>query len=76
MTGWRDRGGPDGEVAGANDLHTDRHEVMGFFSARRADDLQSSAQDDPSVVRVIRSRFVSQSFIAETYALLTPPTVW
>ncbi|KAH9924676.1 uncharacterized protein BXZ73DRAFT_50426 [Epithele typhae] len=30
---------------------------MGFFSARRAEDLHSSAQDDGSVVRVIRSRF-------------------
>ncbi len=36
----------------------DQHELMGFFSARRAEDQQTFVQDDPSVMRVIRSRFV------------------
>ena len=32
---------------------------MGFFSARRSEDLSEQLEQDPTVVRVIRSRFVS-----------------
>ncbi|KAI0769975.1 hypothetical protein C8Q74DRAFT_1317406 [Fomes fomentarius] len=34
---------------------------MGFFSARRAEDQQTIIQDDPSVLRVIRSRFYGKA---------------
>lgn len=35
---------------------------MGFFSARRSEDLSQSPDEPQSVVRVIRSRFVSPAF--------------
>lgn len=42
-----------------------QHEVMGFFSARRSEEVENTIHKDPAVVRVIRSRFVRQlaSFI-------------
>ncbi|EJF63319.1 hypothetical protein DICSQDRAFT_102480 [Dichomitus squalens LYAD-421 SS1] len=47
---------------------------MGFFSARRADDLHSAAQDDPSVVRVIRSRFYGKAKGKEREVASAPVT--
>ena len=43
------------------DLDTDRHDGMGFFSARRADDLHTPSRDDLTVARIIQSRFVRRS---------------
>lgn len=35
-----------------------KHEVMGFFSSRRPEQLEEQLNSDTTVVRVIRSRFV------------------
>lgn len=53
--------GEEAAVVVVYDLDTDRHDGMGFFSARRADDLHSPPNDDLTVARVIRSRFVRRS---------------
>lgn len=39
------------------------HDVMGFFTARRTEEVEHTPNHDPSVVRIIRSRFVRPSII-------------
>lgn len=41
-----------------------KHEVMGFFSSRRPEELEEKLKGDASVVQVIRSRFVRSSSIS------------
>ena len=38
-----------------------KHEVMGFFSSRRPEQVEEPLNNDITVVQVIRSRFVSPS---------------
>lgn len=47
-----------------------KHEVMGFFSSRRPEQPEEQLNNDPSVVRVIRSRFVRTSRLSGLLHLL------